>query len=64
MGTKDIGTDLTNPDFVKLGEACGWTSFRPKSDDELESVLEEALNTGGPTLLDIPTAQVFFPETK
>lgn len=65
MGTKDIGTDLTNPDFVKLAEACGWKAFRPVSDDEeLESVLEEALNTGGPSLVDIKTVQVFFPETE
>ncbi|EMR05791.1 Pyruvate dehydrogenase [Bhargavaea cecembensis DSE10] len=64
MGTKDIGTDLTNPDFVKLAEACGWKGFRPESDAELESVLEEALQTSGPSLVDIPTAQVFFPETE
>ncbi|WP_331711554.1 thiamine pyrophosphate-dependent enzyme [Bhargavaea cecembensis] len=64
MGTRDIGTDLTNPDFVKLAEACGWKAFRPESDTEIESVLEEALNTGNPSLVDIETAQVFFPETK
>lgn len=64
MGTKDIGTDLTNPDFPKLAEACGWKGFLPESDAELESVLEEALNTGGPSLVDIKTAQVFFPETE
>ncbi|MCW1928368.1 thiamine pyrophosphate-binding protein [Bhargavaea beijingensis] len=64
MGTKDIGTDLTNPDFVKFAEACGWKAFWPESDTEIESVLEQALNSNGPTLMDIPTAQVFFPETE
>lgn len=60
---KEVGVDLTNPDFVRLAEACGWKGLRPTSDTELESVLEEALNTNAPTLVDISTAQVFFPET-
>lgn len=64
LGAKGVGTDLTNPDFVKLAEACGWTGFRPESEEELESVMEQALNTGGPALVDIPTAQAFFPETE
>ncbi|MCM3088044.1 thiamine pyrophosphate-binding protein [Bhargavaea ginsengi] len=64
MGTKDIGTDLTNPDFVKLAEACDWKALRPESDDGLEAMMEEALNTDGPSLVDIKTAQVFFPETQ
>lgn len=61
---KEVGVDLTNPDFVKLAEACGWKGLRPASDAELESVIEEALNTNGPSLVDISTAQVFFPETQ
>lgn len=61
---EEVGVDLTNPDFVKLAEACGWKGLRPASDTELESVMEEALNTKGPTLVDISTAQVFFPETQ
>jgi pyruvate dehydrogenase (quinone)/pyruvate oxidase len=61
---KEVGVDLTNPDFIKLAEACGWKGLRATSDTELESVLEEALNTNAPTLVDISTAQVFFPETQ
>lgn len=61
---KEVGVDLTNPDFVKLAEACGWQGFRAESDTELESLLEQALNTNAPTLVDISTAQVFFPETE
>ncbi|MBD8033357.1 thiamine pyrophosphate-binding protein [Solibacillus merdavium] len=60
---EEVGVDLTNPDFVKLAEACGWKGLRPASDSELESVMEEALNTNAPTLVDVRTAQVFFPET-
>ena len=61
---KEIGVDLTNPDFMKLAEACGWKGFRVVLDTELETVLEEAFNTNAPTLVDISTAQVFFPETQ
>ncbi|MGE7981419.1 thiamine pyrophosphate-binding protein [Solibacillus sp. NPDC093137] len=61
---EEVGVDLTNPDFVKLAEACGWKGLRPASDTELESIMEGALNTKGPTLVDISTAQVFFPETQ
>lgn len=60
---KEVGVDLTNPDFVKVAEACGWKGLRAESETELESLLEEALNTNAPTLVDIRTAQVFFPET-
>ncbi|WP_338472932.1 thiamine pyrophosphate-binding protein [Niallia sp. XMNu-256] len=61
---KEVGVDLTNPDFIKLAEACGWKGLRATSDTELESVLQEALNTNAPTLVDIHTAQVYFPETE
>ncbi|SIT93009.1 thiamine pyrophosphate-binding protein [Edaphobacillus lindanitolerans] len=64
LGAKGTGTDLTNPDFVKLAEACGWKAFRPGSDDELEPVLEQALHSDGPSLVDIRTAREFFPETE
>ncbi|WJY27521.1 thiamine pyrophosphate-binding protein [Sporosarcina trichiuri] len=64
LDAKGIGTELTNPDFVGVAEACGWTGFRPDSDQALESVLEEALRTDGPALVDVRTAQAFFPETE
>ena len=63
-GLKEIGTKLTNPDFVKVAEACGWTAFRVNNESELESVIQSAITTAGPSLVDVPTAQVFFPETE
>lgn len=63
-GDKELGTQLTNPDFVQVANACGWKGFRPESDKNLESILQEAVHTVGPTLVDIPTAQAFFPETE
>ncbi|HEY9576540.1 MAG TPA: thiamine pyrophosphate-dependent enzyme, partial [Pseudobacillus sp.] len=64
QGGKEVGVELTNPDFVKVAEACGWKGFRPESDTDLESVLQEALNTNSPTLVDIRTQQAAFPESK
>ncbi|GLY11079.1 thiamine pyrophosphate-binding protein [Pseudobacillus badius] len=63
-GQKETGTKLTNPDFVKMAESCGWKSFRAEPDSEIEAVLAKALNTPVPALVDIPTAQAFFPGTK
>ena len=63
-GGKEVGVELTNPDFVKVAEACGWKGFRPESDTDLESVLQEALNTNSPALVDIRTEQAAFPESK
>ncbi|GKV69771.1 pyruvate oxidase [Sporosarcina sp. NCCP-2716] len=64
LGAKGIGTDLTNPDFVQVAEACGWKGFRPGAEDDLEAVLEDALGIEGPALVDVRTAQAFFPETE
>lgn len=63
-GLKEIGTKLTNPDFVKIAEACGWKAFRVHDEDKLESVIQSAIASAGPSLVDIPTAQAFFPETE
>ncbi|MDI2585790.1 thiamine pyrophosphate-binding protein [Psychrobacillus sp. NEAU-3TGS] len=63
-GDRELGTQLTNPDFVQVAKACGWTGFRAETDSELESILEEAIHTTGPVLVDIYTEQAFFPETE
>ncbi|WP_252503523.1 thiamine pyrophosphate-binding protein [Sporosarcina sp. Marseille-Q4943] len=63
MNKKEVGVDLTNPDFIKIAEACGWNGFHVATDPELESVLESALKTKAPALVDIQTSQAFFPET-
>ncbi|MFJ7972031.1 thiamine pyrophosphate-binding protein [Psychrobacillus sp. NPDC096389] len=63
-GDRELGTRLTNPDFVQVAKACGWTGFRAESDEDLESILAEAIHATGPTLVDIYTEQAFFPETE
>lgn len=47
-------TELTagNPDFVKVAEAYGVKGFRITNEDELISVLKEALDHPGPAVID------------
>jgi len=63
-GLKEEGTQLTNPNFVKVAEACGWTAFEVEEEGELESAIQNAVGTAGPTLVNAITAQTFFPETE
>lgn len=55
FGGRRIGSALTNPDFVKLGEAFGVNSARvePKA---LGGAVRHALATGGVWLIEIPFA--------
>ncbi len=51
-----------NPDFVKLAEAYGATGLRAIRHSEVTGVLEKALNTEGPVLMDFwvdPEENVF-----
>ncbi len=49
-----IGSDLTNPDFVKLGESFGVKSFRATSPNELKLMIAEALKLNAPVLIEVP----------
>ncbi|MGH8679307.1 MAG: thiamine pyrophosphate-binding protein [Burkholderiales bacterium] len=50
-----VGSDLTNPDFVKLGEAFGVKSARVEPAG-LGATVRSALQTGGTWLIEIPFA--------
>ena len=50
-----IGTDLVNPDFVKLGEAFGINSIRVEP-PALGATVRRALENGGVWLIEIPFA--------
>ena len=63
-GGDEVGVGLTNPDFVKIAEACGWKGLHVESESSLEASIEEALQSDLPALVDIRTAQIFFPETE
>jgi acetolactate synthase I/II/III large subunit len=53
-GNRVIGTDLANPDFVKLGKSFGVASYRAASPDALRGALEKALARNEPALIAVP----------
>jgi pyruvate oxidase len=59
---KDV--DLTNPDFVKMAEACSWKGYHVVNESELEETIYKALSDNGPSLVSVETAPIVHPETK
>jgi acetolactate synthase-1/2/3 large subunit len=53
-GNRVIGTDLANPDFVRLGESFGVDSYRAASPAALRGALEKALGKNEPALIEVP----------
>ena len=47
-----VATPLKNPDFVKLAEAFGILGLRASRKEEVQPVIETALNHDGPVLID------------
>jgi acetolactate synthase I/II/III large subunit len=53
FGGRVIGSELLNPDFVALGESFGVESRRVRSPGELAPVLEKAVASNRPALIEI-----------
>src|SRR6266705_1157733 len=51
---RTVGTDFGNPDFTHLAKAFGLRGFRVEHPKELRSVLEEAMESKDPCVVDIP----------
>ena len=51
---RTVGTDFGNPDLTNLARAFGLRGFRVEHPRELRSVLEEAMESKDPCLVDIP----------
>jgi acetolactate synthase-1/2/3 large subunit len=49
-----IGSDLRNPDFMKLADAFGVPGTRATSPAQLQVALERALKESGPSLIEVP----------
>ena len=49
-----IGTELHNPDFVKLAEAYGARGVLAEDATQLESAIGEAVSADAPTLIEVP----------
>lgn len=53
VGIMPFGTDLKNPDFTKVAEACGILGIRVTQPEELRSALQRAFAHDGPALVDV-----------
>jgi thiamine pyrophosphate-dependent acetolactate synthase large subunit-like protein len=49
------GVDIKPPDFMKLAEAFGAVGLRVKNPREVGAALRQALDSGRPTILEVPT---------
>jgi acetolactate synthase-1/2/3 large subunit len=58
FGGRLIASDLANPDFVKMAESFGVDGFRARSPEELRGVLGQALDTGRPSLIEVPVGEM------
>jgi pyruvate dehydrogenase (quinone) len=54
-GLLDFATELTNPDFARVGDALGVKGWRVEQSKELPTAVEEFLAHDGPALLDVVT---------
>ena len=53
-----LGTELYNPDFVKLAEAYGVGGVRVHDAGQLESALREALGADAPRVIEVPVGRL------
>ena len=56
-----VGSELRNPDFVKLGESFGIDSHRVKTPKALRAAIERAFSSGGPSLIEVPVGKMPSP---
>ena len=62
FGGRVIGSQLHNPDFVKLAEAYGARGLRCETPAALESALRDAIAADdAPTLIEVPFGPVPSP---
>ena len=56
-----IGSELQNPDFVKLAEAYGVVGMKAESPEELGATLRKAVDVEKPVLIEVPLGQMPAP---
>jgi len=54
MGFENFGLDYTNPDFIQYAQSFGAFGHRPNSCSEFTTILDNALNSKGVHLIDLP----------
>lgn len=61
-GLHPEGTSLTNPDFAKVAEACGWVAYPVAAQQQLNEALKQAKSASSPVLIDAITAPTPHPD--
>ncbi|WP_261300633.1 thiamine pyrophosphate-binding protein [Paenibacillus andongensis] len=61
-GLQPEGTELTNPDFAMVAEACGWHAYRVNNNEHLNEALKQSRTSGKPVLLDVSIARIPYPD--
>ena len=56
FGGNVIGSDLTNPDFVRFAESFGAPGYRVQTAEQLREALRAAFRETGPVLIEMPSA--------
>jgi acetolactate synthase-1/2/3 large subunit len=58
LGGKVLGSELQNPDYLKLADAFGITGRRTDNADGLARALNESIKANEPTLIEVPVGQM------
>ena len=53
----DFGTDLRNPNFVKIAEAVGMLGLSAEAPDQVGPALAETLRHNGPALVEVAVSR-------
>jgi len=56
-----VGSELHNPDFVKLANSFGIAGYHAKTPEQLRTALKEALQLRGPALIEMPVRDLPSP---
>ena len=51
---RTIGSELVNPDFVKMAESYGATAYRASTPAELKTTLTRAFADDAPVVIEVP----------
>jgi acetolactate synthase I/II/III large subunit len=60
-GNRLIGSDLANPDFLRLAESFGIGGYRVSDPEALRQALENALGKNEPALIEVPCGDMPSP---
>ena len=58
FGGHYLGSDLLNPDFMRLAEAFGIAGIRANGPEGLRAALREAFDAVGPVLIEVPVDEM------